>query len=280
LAGFAGPPPRDVLTGRLAFDPDPDPLAGLPGAIGGVPMSLDFMTGPPGARRTTPESIASRTTRYDAEATDTARVGCRHGPLDPGRGQRSKRTVFLLRTPVADPAALFTFFSPRLRNRAVSSEKVAMPNRTCEGCGEGFWQGQGRPARRCPRCRQGDRYGPAHQALKANSDQAYGQPCTRCSQPMLAGQLVEPDHLDGGGPTDYAGWAHASCNHSAGAAYGNRMRAAAYRAAKGLPASPNGSVMVRQPPPTGPECKRTREERMASTAVLPCTCGRRASRCW
>jgi hypothetical protein len=58
---------------------------------------------------------------------------------------------------------------------------------------------------------------------------------------MLAGQVVEPDHVDGGGPTDYAGWAHAGCNHSAGAAYGNRLRAAAYRAARGVPAPVNGS---------------------------------------
>jgi hypothetical protein len=109
-----------------------------------------------------------------------------------------------------------------------------VPDRVCEGCGEQFRQGQGRPARRCGRCRGGDRYGAAHQALKENSDQAIGQLCSRCREPMLAGQVVEPDHVDGGGPTDYAGWAHASCNHSAGASYGNRLRARAYRVAKGL----------------------------------------------
>jgi len=66
--------------------------------------------------------------------------------------------------------------------------------------------------------------------MKADVDLAYGQRCTRCRQLLEEGQILEPDHLDGGGPTDYLGWAHASCNHAAGAARGNRLRAAAYRA--------------------------------------------------
>lgn len=164
-----------------------------------------------------------------------------------------------------------------------------MPNLVCESCGEGFWQGRGRPARRCGRCRGGDRYGAAHQALRARSHEAVGQLCTRCRTPILHGQAVEPDHLDGGGPNDYAGWAHASCNHRAGAARGNRMRAAAYRALQGAivgSPSPNGAaVVVREPPPEPPKCQRTREEIMAEAKTtgmgLPCICNRRAvSRCW
>jgi hypothetical protein len=105
----------------------------------------------------------------------------------------------------------------------------------------------------------------------------YGRPCTRCQQPLLPSQAVEPDHRDGGGPQEYAGWAHASCNHSAGASRGNQLRAQAYRAAKGLPEPPvaNGQVAVKRPAPA--RCKRsadaTPEER------LTCVCGQH-SRCW
>jgi hypothetical protein len=109
-----------------------------------------------------------------------------------------------------------------------------VPNRVCEGCGEGFWQGQGRPARRCGRCRGSDRYGPAHQELRAATiDQAVGQPCARCRQPMLAGQVVHLDHADDGSG-EYLGYSHASCNASAGASLGNKARAQAYRLARGL----------------------------------------------
>jgi hypothetical protein len=59
---------------------------------------------------------------------------------------------------------------------------------------------------------------------------------------MLAGQPVHLDH-DDQDPTRYLGYSHRSCNVSAGAARGNAMRAAAYRAAKGLPPSPNGSAV-------------------------------------
>jgi hypothetical protein len=153
-------------------------------------------------------------------------------------------------------------------------------NRVCEVCGEGFWQGRGRPAKRCPRCRNSDRYGPTHRAMKA-AGPTYGAACTRCGRVLLPGQAVEPDHLDGGGPQDYAGWAHAGCNHSAGAARGNQLRAAAYRAARGLPApSPNGVAAPGARAVEQPACRRTREEVTASPGPLPCVCGRVTSRCW
>jgi hypothetical protein len=79
------------------------------------------------------------------------------------------------------------------------------------------------------------RYGRDHQRLRANRNQAVGSACSRCGQLILAGQEVSPDHVDGGGPTEYRGWSHVRCNLSAGATYGNRLRAAAYRRARGLP---------------------------------------------
>jgi hypothetical protein len=123
-------------------------------------------------------------------------------------------------------------------------------NRWCEACGEGFWQGRGRPAKRCPPCREGDRYGPRHRATRAETvPLAYGKPCARCGKPMLPGQNVQLDH-DDQDPGRYIGYSHQRCNASAGASRGNAMRAAAYRAAKGLP-SPNGTV--RRAPPPAPD---------------------------
>jgi hypothetical protein len=172
-----------------------------------------------------------------------------------------------------------------------------MGYRTCESCGEGFHQyGRGRPAKRCPDCRGGDRYGAVHRAVRATSAQAVGQLCTRCGQQLLEGQPVEPDHADGGGPHDYAGWAHASCNHSAGAARGNRLRAQAYRALQGAvvgrevslsgSAASNGTpapapaVKPRDPRLDNPLCVRTRELINANEAPMECLCGRKSSRCW
>ncbi|MFE6845059.1 hypothetical protein [Streptomyces sp. NPDC057686] len=68
---------------------------------------------------------------------------------------------------------------------------------------------------------------------------------------MDRGELLDLDHADDGG---YLGWAHASCNRSAGAARGNRLRAAAYRAAKGLPepADPRPGRTYPEPPPGTP----------------------------
>jgi hypothetical protein len=162
---------------------------------------------------------------------------------------------------------------------------VATMNRTCEACGDSFYQYRGRPAKRCPECRGGDRYGAAHQAYRAATvDQAVGKPCVRCQQVMLEGQAVQLDHADDGSGR-YLGYSHQRCNASAGAAHGNRMRAAAYRAAKGLPASnSSGAVVVREPPPAPRVCQRSREEITAEAQTtgqgLPCICGAIASRCW
>jgi hypothetical protein len=125
-------------------------------------------------------------------------------------------------------------------------------NRVCEVCGERFYQYRGRPAKRCSDCRGGDRYGSAHRAMRAATvDQAVGRLCVRCQQPMLEGQAVQLDHADNGDPNAYVGYSHRSCNARAGAVAGNKARAAAYRAAKGLPAqvtvsaSANGAGLAR-----------------------------------
>jgi hypothetical protein len=91
---------------------------------------------------------------------------------------------------------------------------------------------------------------------------------------MLPGQAVQLDHADNGDPRAYVGYSHQRCNASAGAAHGNAMRAAAYRAAKGLPEPPASA----QPAAVPVRCKRpadaSAEERMR------CICGRLTSRCW
>lgn len=67
------------------------------------------------------------------------------------------------------------------------------------------------------------RYGAAHRAKRANEiEAAYGQPCSRCHKPMREGQELHLDHLDGGGPDEYRGFSHQSCN----------VRASNYRAAE------------------------------------------------
>ncbi len=101
-----------------------------------------------------------------------------------------------------------------------------MTRRTCETCGRGFEQGRGRPARFCPEHRDGGgKYGGEHRKLAAaTKDSAWGQACVRCGRELVPGQEIHLDHLDGGGPADYRGWAHAHCNTSAGASKGNRMR--------------------------------------------------------
>jgi hypothetical protein len=118
-----------------------------------------------------------------------------------------------------------------------------MPNLVCGSCGTGFWQGQGRPAKRCPLCREGDRYGARHQAVRAATvGQAAGRPCARCGEVIRSFDAVDLDHADDGSG-EYIGWSHARCNRSSAASRGNAMRAAAYRALKGqiLQPSPNGS---------------------------------------
>jgi hypothetical protein len=118
-----------------------------------------------------------------------------------------------------------------------------VPVKRCEVCGMGFTQGRGRPSRRCPAHRRGGgKYGGAHKQLRAaTAGQAYYTPCVRCGRVMLPGQELHLDHLDGGGPGDYRGWAHAHCNMSAGASKANRMRGAV-----------NGRPMAWSPPAVVP----------------------------
>ncbi len=146
-----------------------------------------------------------------------------------------------------------------------------MPRRTCETCGRSFAQGRGRPARFCPEHRDGGgKYGGEHRKLAAaTKDSAWGTPCVRCGWPMLPGQEIHLDHLDGAGPDVYRGWAHARCNTSAGASKGNRMRGRV-----------NGTPVTNTPAVTGPVPRHPPE----------CACGGRVtypgpgrfwtSRCW
>ena len=115
-----------------------------------------------------------------------------------------------------------------------------MPDRTCETCGTSFWQRQGRPARFCPDHR---RYGAEHRALRESTkDSSYGTACARCGQELEPGQEIHLDHADDG--RGWIGWSHGSCNVSAGAAHGNRLRADAYRAAAGKPPGRPGSLVA------------------------------------
>jgi hypothetical protein len=60
-------------------------------------------------------------------------------------------------------------------------------------------------------------YGSQHQKLrKALLAKAYGQPCSRCSQPMLPGQALHLDH-DDYDRTKWRGFSHARCNLRAAA---------------------------------------------------------------
>ena len=99
---------------------------------------------------------------------------------------------------------------------------------------------------------------------------------------MQPGQVVQLDHADDGSGR-YLGYSRQRCNASAGAARGNRMRAAAYRAMRGMGASNGQALAPQPPPPEQPKCPRTREEINAlvkATGQLPCICGRTVSRCW
>jgi hypothetical protein len=152
-----------------------------------------------------------------------------------------------------------------------------MPVRACETCGRTFTQGQGRPARFCPEHRDGGgKYGGEHRKLAAaTKDSAWGTPCVRCGRPMLPGQEIHLDHLDGGGPGDYRGWAHAHCNTSAGASKGNRMRGQLNGRAAGLAraaplAGPDPAPDIRHPP----ECT------CRGTVTYPGPGGFWTSRCW
>jgi len=66
-------------------------------------------------------------------------------------------------------------------------------------------------------------YGGRHQRLRARLlPDAYGQPCTRCGQPLQIGQAIDLDHTDD--RAGYAGFAHRSCNRRAGAIKRNRAK--------------------------------------------------------
>lgn len=84
-----------------------------------------------------------------------------------------------------------------------------------------------RPRRRIQASASARGYGHAHQKLRRAllAVMAPGQPCPRCGQPMWPWQRIDLGHTDG--KTAYQGLEHASCNRSAGAAYGNRLRSAA-----------------------------------------------------
>ena len=59
-----------------------------------------------------------------------------------------------------------------------------------------------------------------------------GEPCWRCGKPMWPHQNLHRDHIVDralGGANGPAVLAHAHCNLSAGAAFGNRLRAARRR---------------------------------------------------
>lgn len=71
-------------------------------------------------------------------------------------------------------------------------------------------------------------YGTEHQrARRQLLPYAYGQPCTRCGQPLQPGQPLHLDHNDT--RTGYLGFAHASCNRRAGARKGALMQGQAQR---------------------------------------------------
>lgn len=66
-------------------------------------------------------------------------------------------------------------------------------------------------------------YGYAHRKMRELLlPSAWGKPCTRCGQPLVRGQLVDLDHSDD--RTRYLGFAHRTCNQSAGAKKGNARR--------------------------------------------------------
>lgn len=63
-------------------------------------------------------------------------------------------------------------------------------------------------------------YGAQHQRLrKAMLHTAVGSACTRCGKPITSTNGIDLDHNDDG--DGYLGFAHSSCNRSAGAIKGN-----------------------------------------------------------
>jgi hypothetical protein len=71
-------------------------------------------------------------------------------------------------------------------------------------------------------------YGYAHKVLsrRLRASMANGTPCARCGRPMYKWQKIHLDHVPGD-KTRYLGLAHAHCNTSSGARYGNARRAPA-----------------------------------------------------
>ncbi len=78
------------------------------------------------------------------------------------------------------------------------------------------------------------RYAGPHQTVRKHTKQAaYGSACCRCGRPMLEGQDLDLDHTDDG--SGYRGWAHSTCNRSAGGRLGAVRRVANQRRRRMLP---------------------------------------------
>jgi hypothetical protein len=70
-------------------------------------------------------------------------------------------------------------------------------------------------------------YGSQHQRLRATLlPRAIGTPCSRCGEPMLAGQALDLDHTDD--RRGYKGFSHAECNR----------RAAGFKSTGSAPSNP------------------------------------------
>jgi hypothetical protein len=77
-------------------------------------------------------------------------------------------------------------------------------------------------------------YGARHQELRRRLlPTAIGRPCSRCGQPMLAGQALDLDHTDD--RRGYRGFAHAECNR----------RAAGYKSTGSAPSNPTPKAATR-----------------------------------
>lgn len=143
-----------------------------------------------------------------------------------------------------------------------------MPMYTCGSCGRLFLQRTGRPAKTCEACRDAEslRYGYEHQKRRAATiGEAYGQNCTRCGFPLIDGQEIHLDHVDGN-PDEYLGFAHARCNEQAGG-----RRSAELLAAAQVPPEP---VVL---PPDRPEIEHGADCRCVEKAA---SWGAWPSRCW
>jgi hypothetical protein len=84
---------------------------------------------------------------------------------------------------------------------------------------------------------------------------------------MLLGDQLDLDHEDDG--DGYLGWAHASCNRSAGASKSNSLRAAAYRMAMGIPGSVEGRRQTPIRRPAGLDSSRWTDQELAQMPSVP-----------